>query len=86
MKMRILAFAALVAILAAVSTYGVSAQIARPRAERHPALVHALRALTNARAALQHANRDFGGHRAKAQALTDQAIQEVNAAIAFDRR
>jgi hypothetical protein len=52
--------------------------------ERHPELIRALKSLEKAKADLQKANRDFGGHRAKAEELTEQAIQEVQAAIKFD--
>src|SRR5256885_16285549 len=42
--------------------------------------------LQNARSELQKANPDKGGHRVKAISLVNNAIAEVNAGIAFDRR
>jgi hypothetical protein len=42
--------------------------------------------LQTARAELQRATPDKGGHRVKAIALVNNAIAEVNAGIAFDRR
>jgi len=54
--------------------------------ERHPEMRHALHALEKAKEALQHAAHDFGGHRAKALELTDQAIREVKEGLEFDRR
>jgi hypothetical protein len=42
--------------------------------------------LQTARAELQMATRDKGGHRAKAVGLVNSAIAEVNAGIEFDRR
>ncbi|HLK55917.1 MAG TPA: hypothetical protein VKU00_05120 [Chthonomonadaceae bacterium] len=53
--------------------------------ERHPELVRALKSLQKAQMDLQKANRDFDGHRAKAEQLTDQAIQEVKLAIQSDK-
>ena len=47
--------------------------------------MRALRTLQRAKTDLMRANRDFGGHRAKAAELTEQAIQEVQAAIQFDK-
>ena len=55
------------------------------QAEAHPAMVHALNALLNARRALQQGAHIFGGHRVKALALTNQAIEEVRAALAYAR-
>ena len=43
-----------------------------------------MRALQRAKTALQKANRDFGGHRAKAIDLANQAIEEVQAAMQAD--
>ncbi|HKP39040.1 MAG TPA: hypothetical protein VJT71_19435 [Pyrinomonadaceae bacterium] len=42
--------------------------------------------LQTAKNQLQQATRDKGGHRAKAVSLVNQAIAQVNAGIAFDRR
>jgi len=42
--------------------------------------------LNTARAELQMAAHDKGGHRAKAVGLVNSAVSEVNAGIAFDRR
>jgi hypothetical protein len=55
-------------------------------AEPHPEIRAALRALQNARAHLQRGAHDFGGHRARALQLTDQAIQECHEALRYDRR
>src|SRR5436305_12987831 len=96
MKLRLLALGGLAATLGLGVTLGVSAQAPTPapagrdfgvqRREKHPELVAALRALRNAKTRLQKADRDFGGHRAKAVEHTDAAISEVEAAIAFDRK
>jgi hypothetical protein len=42
--------------------------------------------LQTAKSELQRATPDKGGHRVKAIALTNQALGQVNAGIAFDRR
>jgi len=54
--------------------------------ERHPELRRAMRALINARNALQQGATDFQGHRVKALELTNQAIQEVQTALVSDRQ
>jgi uncharacterized membrane-anchored protein YhcB (DUF1043 family) len=57
----------------------------RHRAERHPEIQAAQRDLASAKVHLQRAARDFGGHRAKAVALIDQAQEELKRAVDFDR-
>jgi hypothetical protein len=95
MQKRLFVTGSLIAMLAAMPSLGIRAQgrqpaspvlLAAARKERHPALVQAMRALQRAKTALQNANRDFGGHRAKALDLTNQAIQEVQAAIQSDQQ
>ncbi len=56
------------------------------KGERHPEMKRALHALERAKGDLEHAAHDFGGHRAKALQLTEQAIQEVNAGLAYDKK
>lgn len=55
------------------------------RKERHPELMKAMRSLERAKSDLEHGARDFGGHRARAEELTEQALQEVRAAMQFDK-
>lgn len=45
---------------------------------------NALERLESAREALENASDDKGGHRLKAIALTNKAIEETKAGIAFD--
>jgi hypothetical protein len=45
--------------------------------DRFPEMNNALGALQNARGFLDHARRDFGGHRVNAIRLIDQAMGEV---------
>ncbi len=55
------------------------------RQERHPELRAALRALENARNALQKGAHDYSGERVEALKDTNKAIQEVRQAIAKDQ-
>lgn len=54
--------------------------------ERHPEIRKAITALEQARYALQHADHDFGGHRADALAATDKAIVQLRLALQYDKR
>lgn len=54
--------------------------------ERQPHMRAALRALTTAKAHLQQADRDKGGHREKALQLVNDAISEVQSGIRYDNR
>ena len=97
MRNRIVALCGLIAVIGTGTAYGVMAQNgtgAPPtppaagkgrRTERHPELRRALRALNNAETALKAGSHDFSGHREKALDLTQQAIKEVQAAIASDK-
>ena len=51
-----------------------------------PAMQAALRQLRAAENSLDHATTDKGGHRARALALTRDAIAEVERGIEYDRR
>ena len=53
-------------------------------AEKQPHMQHALHALENAKAQLEKAEHDKGGHRVKAIELINQAIAEVQAGIEYD--
>jgi hypothetical protein len=98
MRTRLLAVGSLAAVLCTATPLIVRAQNGTPppaapgqnmprrqHRERHPELMRALRTLQRAKMDLNQANRDFGGHRAKAAELTEQAIQETQAAIQFDK-
>jgi hypothetical protein len=54
--------------------------------ERHPEIRKAITALEHAKYALQHADHDFGGHRADALAATDKAIVQLRLALQYDKR
>jgi hypothetical protein len=54
--------------------------------ERHPEIRKAIAALERAKYDLNHANHDFGGHRANALAATDKAIEQLRLALQYDKR
>jgi uncharacterized iron-regulated protein len=51
-----------------------------------PHMQAALQSLQTAKAQLLRADRDKGGHRARAEQLVEQAMAEVRAGIAYDRQ
>ena len=55
-------------------------------ADVQPKMREALGSLQAAQSSLEAAAHDKGGHRAKALALTKQAIQQVEAGMRFDNR
>ena len=55
-------------------------------AEKQPHMSAALDRLQGAKAELEAAEHDKGGHRAKALQLTQEAIEEVKAGMNFDNR
>ncbi|HZP34630.1 MAG TPA: hypothetical protein VFB23_14830 [Candidatus Acidoferrales bacterium] len=55
--------------------------------ERHPVIRESIEKIESARHDLQaYADRDFGGHRAKAVGHLDQALRELHMALDYDRR
>ncbi len=69
---------------AAATPVSFPAAAAMP-AEHHPEIRAALDALQNARNHLGHGAHDFGGHRAAALNLTNQAIEQCRAALRYDK-
>ncbi len=78
----------LIALLVAVfGTKAFNGADAQPGyRENQPHMRDALGHLEAARAALQDATSDKGGHRVKAISLTKQAIKQVEAGIKYDNR
>jgi hypothetical protein len=74
----------LVATGAATAAVAGLAGVTPARAEFQPRMQMALAALQNARAHLMMGSADKGGHRVKAIVRVDQAIAQVNLAIAYD--
>jgi hypothetical protein len=58
----------------------------RERQERHPKIRQAINALQHARNDLQHAAHDFHGHRVEALEAVNRALNQLQTAIACDRR
>lgn len=58
---------------------------ATPAAEPHPQIREALEALRRAKAHMEHAAHDFGGHRVEAIKATDEAIRQLELCLKFDK-
>jgi hypothetical protein len=54
--------------------------------EHHPEMEAAKKHLLEAKNNLEHAAHDFGGHRAKALEHVNQALEECNQAMNFDKK
>jgi hypothetical protein len=54
--------------------------------EKHPEIQAARMHLLEAKKNLEHAAHDFGGHRAKAIEHVNQALEECNQALNFDKK
>ena len=67
-----------------LSTAGV--MYAQRDREFHPRLSRALESMRDARAYLQEAPHDFGGHKQAALRATDEAIRQVEIASRFEYR
>jgi hypothetical protein len=65
-----------------LSVGGVSLYAQNERA-MHPRIAAAITALKDARAYMQAAPHDFGGHKADAIRATDEAIKQLNFALAY---
>lgn len=76
-KLKITSFLVVTAIMLALTPTS-------PAAERHPEIHRALEALRDARAHLQAAAHDFGGHKADAIRATDEAIHQLEICERYD--
>ena len=96
MKMKIVSvFAAAVLMLAltfpasapAAPPIGTPATVSEQPAvpEHHPEIHDALEALRRARAHIEHAAHDFGGHRVEALRATDEAIRQLQICMQYDK-
>ncbi len=73
-------------VLGAMLTLGGSTMLAQNERAMHPRIAHAIEALRDARAYLESAPHDFGGHKADAIRATDNAIRELNLALQYRER
>jgi hypothetical protein len=69
-----------VGVMLCVGTWTLSAQ---PERAMHPRLASAIAALMDARAYLAEAPHDFGGHKVAAIRACDNAIRQLNLALAY---
>ena len=53
--------------------------------EPHPEIHDAIEALRRAKAHMEHAAHDFGGHRVDALRATDEAIRQLEICMKYDR-
>jgi hypothetical protein len=53
--------------------------------ERHPKIREAIAALRSSREDLEHAARDFGGHRVDAMHSIDEAIKQLEICLKYDK-
>jgi hypothetical protein len=72
-------------VLGVVLTAGLSLFAQNERA-MHPRIATAIAALKDARAYIMGAPHDFGGHKAEAIRATDEAIRQLNFALAYRER
>ncbi|MCW5748784.1 MAG: hypothetical protein KIT36_21525 [Alphaproteobacteria bacterium] len=80
---RLCGVAAVAAVAGALSVY---LPMSQAEAENQPHMRNALQSLQTARAQLQQATADKGGHRAAALTHVNAAIDQVQKGIAFDNR
>ena len=70
-------------VLLTAGAWTLSAQNERAM---HPRIAAAIAAMRDARAYMQEAPHDFGGHKAEAIRATDEDIRQLNFALAFRGR
>lgn len=77
MRNRVIAILGTFAVLAAVSWFSIVHAQTSQMARQEPHMTAALTHLQEAKAALQQATPNKGGHRERALQLVDQAIEQV---------
>ena len=73
-------------VLGVVLSVGGATLLAQNEKAMHPRLARAVEALRDARAYLQEAPHDIGGHKADAIRATDEAIKQLNFALQYRAR
>jgi len=81
--MKFLSGVVLGLILSMMSVWVLGAENER---ELHPRIAKAIFALKEARAYMEAAPHDFGGHKAEAIRASDEAIRQLNLALAYRAR
>jgi hypothetical protein len=70
-------------VLGVILSVGGVSLFAQNERAMHPRIAAAITALKDARAYMQAAPHDFGGHKADAIRATDDAIKQLNFALAY---
>jgi hypothetical protein len=70
-------------VMGALLSVGGVTLYAQSERAMHPRIARAIEALKDARAYMESAPHDFGGHKAGAIRATDDAIRELNMALAY---
>ena len=73
-------------VLGVVLSAGLFTLAAQNERAMHPRIAAAITALRDARAYMEAAPHDFGGHKAAAIRATDDAIRQLNLALAYRGR
>ena len=73
-------------VLGAVLCGGAWTLSAQNERALHPRIARAIEAIRDAKAYMQAAPHDFGGHRAEAIRASDEAIRQLNFALAYRGR
>ena len=81
--MKFLSGVVLGLVLSMTSVWVLGAENER---DLHPRIAKAIAALKDARAYLEAAPHDFGGHKAEAIRASDEAIRQLNLALAYRAR
>lgn len=72
--------------LGVLLSIGGATLMAQNEKAMHPRIATAIAALKDARAYMQSAPHDFGGHRVEAIRATDEAIKQLDFALAYRER
>ncbi len=70
-------------VLGVILSVGGASLYAQSERAMHPRIAAAITALKDARAYIVAAPHDFGGHKAEALRATDDAIKQLNFALAY---
>jgi len=73
-------------VLGLLLSAGIWTLSAQNERAMHPRIAKAIAALKDARAYMEAAPHDFGGHKADAIRATDEAIKQLNFALAYRAR
>jgi len=70
-------------VLGAALSCGAFSLLAQNEREMHPRIAKAIEALRDAKAYMEHAPHDFGGHKADAIRASDEAIHQLGLALKY---